>query len=144
MKGKTKYDEARYQFDIGNVEEAFYAFKKLAEDASIDQKIRAYSYAMMGTINGNLMNLDPVEDSGVEYYRKAFELDPTDVGLLLNIVFSFGNEPFLHHDREFFSRAYGLLVENYWNELTPDQQKSVKKIYDEDFNGSGPKSTESN
>lgn len=134
------YEEADKQFKNREFETAFESFSKIAEDELLDVAVRANAYTMMGNVIRGFVDLDSEDDTGVKYYRKAFELDNTDVALLLNIVYSFGCGVGLHQDEKLFNTVYDMLKQSYWAELGNDDRTAIEKIRFEYFESPPDKS----
>lgn len=121
-----------YRFNL-----AFEAFKEIAGNESHDSITRSEAYNMMGVIVNGFLVL-PDDEVGLEYFRRALELDPNAIGVLLNIVNTFGVGPSMHLDEPLFKRVYDRLLEDFVSEIPVDELILIKKKYAEFYVGGQP------
>jgi hypothetical protein len=81
---------------------------------------------MMGVIISSFApDLDIESDNGIEYFRKAVELDPECLGCLLNVVNTFGEYIHGHGDRKLFKKAYFALAGPLKDRLTTQEYNTT-------------------
>lgn len=97
----TTLEEAEEWFESNDFETAFESYKDVANKAFI----------MMGVIaNAFVPDFDTNDDQGLMFFKHALALDAENIAALLNIVESYGHEPYYHHEQELFSFAYHKLI----------------------------------
>lgn len=124
-----EYKNAEEIFENGDYELAFKEFKQIAQDESNRNSIRAESYNMMGAIiNGFAPYLDDKNDeTGLKHFLNAIEFDENNIGALLNIVNTFGEDPSMHNNIDVFEKAYKKLVGDLSNKISADELIRLKK-----------------
>ncbi|MBE9041838.1 hypothetical protein IQ235_13715 [Oscillatoriales cyanobacterium LEGE 11467] len=124
---ETIFEEADKLLDRASHEEAFLAFKEIAQNQILEKSIRAEAYNMMGVIIAEpAPDLSKNEDeSGLEYFKAALELDENNLGAALNILEGYRTSPTGHSDRESVKLACSLLENHHWDEISEFDRQLV-------------------
>ena len=126
-----EFKNAEDLFDNGQYKLAFEKFKQIAENNIFALSVRADSYNMMGAIiNGFAPYLDKEDENGLKYFLKAIDLDENNIGALLNIVNTFGEDPSMHKNREVFEKAYNRFETDLSDKISTDELIRMKSKYD--------------
>lgn len=124
------YTIAKEHFDNHRYSEAFFIFKNIAEDQKNSLILRANALNMMGVIiNGFSPDLDPEDKFGFKYFEMAVQLDPDNIGALLNIVEYYEDLPSPNSQLLTFKTACERLFGELSNDITSEQLSKVKTIY---------------
>lgn len=69
---------------------AFRILESIAIDLETTNAIRSEAYNLMGVIVHFDPNLNPDEESGINFFSKSLELDSSNIGALFNVIETFG------------------------------------------------------
>src|SRR5262245_55410862 len=117
-------DDGMQLFHAGAFHEAFACFQRLALDVAADRAARADAFNLMGVAVLASPDLGVGDECGLSFYRQALELDPDNLGALLNVVATCGDHIPDHQDLELLQLAISGL-ERRWGELDATAQASV-------------------
>lgn len=125
------FKTANQQFDDGDFNDAFNSYSILANDQSRSKKDRSVAYGMMGLIVAAMAPyLGKDDETGLNFYMKALDLNPYNVAVLLNVYFAYGNCHDCHNDRTLFELAYYRLTKELRHELTLEKITMVQDRYE--------------
>lgn len=124
---ETLFEEAEQLFYHSSYDEAFTEFQNIAQNRSFHKSLRAEAYNMQGVIiAGFAPYLSNNEDeSGLEYFKAALDLDERNLGAALNILGGYQTSPTGHNDRESVELACNLLENIHWSELSEEDKTLV-------------------
>lgn len=108
MNCNITYNRAEKHFQDGDFHNAFILFKEIAENSYICKNIRADAFNMLGAIILFDTTIDQEDESGLNYFLAAIEIDPFNIGALFNIIENFGLSVNSHKN----IKAFDLAVEN--------------------------------
>ena len=122
--------KAKILFFQNKYDESFELFNIIALDKSIDKIERSNSFNMLGVIIiGPCPYLDPEDETGLKYFKKALELDPENLGALFNVTATFGTSPNMHRNSKLFMFAYNKLLMKKAI-LTEQDKKSLNEKFE--------------
>lgn len=114
----------------GNYKESFEVFKAILNDSKITLIKKSDVFNMLGvllSIEPSLSINNEFKES-LSYFKKAIELNPNNLGALLNIVEGFGKSFDQHENIKLFKLVYDKLTE-LSNELSNSDKKMIELKY---------------
>lgn len=118
--------EAENMFFEQRFNESFDLFTEIIEMKGIDNEFKAESYNMLGAIVLWKPEIDPLNESGINYFKKALALDSNCISALSNIFMLYGDNVNNHQDFELFKYSIGKLRELNF-EFSSDDFKKINK-----------------
>ena len=124
---KTEYEIAEENFHSGDYLQAFEAFKKITKSTSSSDEEKADAFNMMGAIVLMDTRVEFDDESGLEYFAKSLEIDPHNIGALLNIIEGFGLSVNNHRNIKMLDLAIKTLQEINYNFSERDKEMINQK-----------------
>lgn len=126
MKAEQTFSEAEKLFHEDRFNDAFDLFKEVIELKEADNELKAEAYNMLGVIVLWDTGIDPSDESGISYYKKAIALDGNCISALSNIFVLYGDKVDNHTDFELFNYSIGKLRELNF-EFSPNDLSKIHK-----------------
>ena len=125
------FEKGEELYYSGNYEESFAIFKAILNDAETTSVERSDALNMLGVLLDSDPNLilDSEFQQSVKFFKRAIELNPDNLGALLNVIEGFGNSFNQHRDLELFKLAYDKLLK-LSNKLSISDRKLMQNKYD--------------
>ena len=127
---EDKYAIAEALYENLEYKESFSLFQEIALDANNSNATRAYAYNMMGILveccDPSLASGD--DESGLEHYKAALELDENNLAALASVLRSFGESFPDHQDTTAFRAAYNRAMLRR-NEFTKEEIQRWQEKY---------------
>lgn len=127
-KMKTEYEIAEEIFNIGNYIKAFETFKNITENNSSSDEEKSDAFNMMGVIVLIDTRVENKDESGLEYFIKSLDINPLNIGALLNIIEGFGLSVNNHKNTEMLDYAIRNLKDMNYTLTEVEKEMIYHKI----------------
>lgn len=115
---EPKYEKAEKQFSIGSFEEAFASFETIGNSQEAGVELQSEAFNMLGLILFNaaphLAQENEIEE-GLAFFEKSLELNPENLGTMLNILVNFGDSFGQHQNLEIVGKVLDCLSSKAWD-----------------------------